>query len=83
MPLQGPVVERFAVTDSKGNRRNVIVVDAIIYSNENRRDGMSVRGEPRRQFRYEDGSAILTPRETDPKSFQVSGSDEIVWKVEE
>jgi hypothetical protein len=81
MLITGPVVDRFNVKDSDGNIRGAVVVEITITSNEVRRDGMSVPGRVVRQVQFEDRSAILTPRKTDPESFEVSGVNKIVWKV--
>jgi hypothetical protein len=79
----GEIIERFEVEDRDDGGRiyGAIKVQLIIQSNENRSDGMSARAQIRTQMQFEDRSAILEPRKTDPESFQVLGSDKVVWKV--
>jgi hypothetical protein len=81
MLISGNVVDRFKVRYADGTTREAVVVETIIQSGEVRRDGMSTKGRPVIQVQLKDRSAILEPRKTDPESFQVSGSNEVVWKV--
>lgn len=83
MLQSGKTVRRFMVKRRDGTISRAKVVEAFYASNENRRDGRSAGGRFIPQVQLEDELAILTPRNTEPQSYEIVGSDEVVWEVPE